>query len=138
VAYQALVYPAVNLDLGVDYASRKTFGAGDYFLSMQDMEWIEAHYFADYEKQKMDLRASPILEKDLSGLPPALVITAGFDPLRDEGEEYAQRLAQANVPVEYRCFEGTIHGFMSFSSAIDAGKHGLESVATRVREALHR
>jgi acetyl esterase len=138
VAYQVLVYPMVNVDLAADYASRQAFGGGDYFLSLEDIKWVNSHYFGDYEKQKLDLRASPILEKDLSGLPPALVITAGFDPLRDEGEHYARRLAEANVPVEYRCFESTIHGFMSFAGVLDAGKQGLELVATRLREVLQR
>ena len=138
VAYQALVYPSTNFDLEADYASRESFGGGDYFLTMQDITWISGLYFRDYEKEKADLRASPILEKDLSGLPPALVITAGFDPLRDEGEEYARRLAEAKVPVEYRCFDTTIHGFLSFSGALDAGKHGLELVADQIRKALYK
>ena len=76
------------------------------------------------------------MAEDLRGLPPALVITAGYDPLRDEGKHYGDRLAEAGVKVEYQCFESTIHGFMNFSGALDAGREGLELAAARVREVL--
>ena len=138
IAYQALAYPAVNLDTDADYASKKEFGGGEYFLSQQDLEWLRDLYLSYPEEEQKDLRASPILTEDLRGLPPTLVITAGFDPLRDEGRHYADRLMEAGVSVEYRCFESTIHGFMAFSGVIDAGRDGLEKVASCVREALHK
>jgi acetyl esterase len=78
--------------------------------------------------------ASPLLNPELRGLPPALVVTAGCDPLRDEGKQYADRLAAAGVPVEYRCFETTIHAFMSFAAAIPAAGEALSFVAGRLRE----
>lgn len=135
IAYQVLVYPAVDFSLDADYESRRQFGTGDYFLGQRDIDWIREMYLADMA-DAVDPRASPILTDDLSGLPEALVITAGFDPLADEGKAYAERLKGAGVPVEYRCFESTIHGFMAFAGRLDVGKEGLELVANRLRETL--
>jgi acetyl esterase len=81
--------------------------------------------------------ASPLLAPDLSGLPAALTITAGLDPLLDEGAAYHRRLVQAGVASEYRCFEGTIHGFLSFAGVLDAAREGLSLVANRVRQAVN-
>jgi acetyl esterase len=80
--------------------------------------------------------ASPIRASDLKGLPPALVVTAGNDVLRDEGKAYADRLTAAGVPVEYVCFDGSIHGFMSFPAAMPEGHEGLALVSDRLRKAL--
>lgn len=137
IAFQALIYPSVDVTPEADekYASRKDFGGGEYFLGREDMISLRGHYLDD-QALLYDPRVSPILAGDLGGLPPALVITAGFDPLLDEGKAYAERLGSAGVPVEYKCFETTIHGFMSFSGAIDVGKEGLALVADRVRAAL--
>jgi len=137
IAFQALIYPVVDLDTTTPFASRNEFGGGDYFLSIRDMEWFNSLYFADVATGVRDPRASPLLTDDLRGLPPALVITAGLDPLRDEGKLYAERLAAAGVPAEYRCFEGTIHVFVSFAPAIPAGDEALAFVAERLRAALH-
>jgi acetyl esterase len=101
------------------------------------MEWFTSQYLADAARQVRDPRASPLAADDLSGLPPALVLTAGCDPLRDEGKTYAERLKAAGVPVEYRCFDGTIHVFLSFAPIIPAGDEGLAFVAGRLRAALH-
>jgi acetyl esterase len=139
IAYQALVYPAVDVRDPVDdpaYPSRGLFGGGDFFLSMRDMEWFRSLYLTDAATEAHDVRASPIAASDLAGLPPALVLTAGCDVLRDEGKAYADRLARAGVPVEYQCFEGTIHAFMSFAGAIPLGLEGLSFVASRLRAAL--
>ncbi len=136
IAFQALVYPVVDFDLAAAYPSRAQFGGGEYFLSNRDMEWFGSLYLTDAQRQAHDLRVSP-LAGDLRALPPALVVTAGCDPLRDEGKAYADRLSAAGVPVEYRCFEQTIHGFMSFAGAIPAGLDGLSFVAARLRAALH-
>jgi acetyl esterase len=137
IAFQILMYPVVDLDTTAAFASRSEFAGGDYFLSMRDMEWFNSLYFADAATQVRDPRASPLRTDDLRGLPPALVITAGLDPLRDEGKSYADRLAEAGVPVEYRCFEGTIHAFVSFAPAIPAGDEALVFLAERLRRALH-
>ena len=101
-----------------------------------DLHWLSDMYFSNPDKEKDSLLASPILCEDLSGLPPALVITAGHDLLRDEGKHYAERLEAAGVAVEYVCFESTIHGFMTFGGALDVGKQALELAAQKLRENL--
>ncbi|MEO8259104.1 MAG: alpha/beta hydrolase [Acidobacteriota bacterium] len=136
VAYQALVYPVVDFRSGVTYPSAAEFGGGDFFLSNRDMEYFRSCYLDDVARHAGDPAASPLVG-DLGGLPPALVVTAGCDPLHDEGKAYADRLAAAGVPVEYRCFESTIHAFMSFARAIPVAVEGLSFVAARLRAALH-
>lgn len=138
IAFQALAYPVVDFDMAHSYPSQAEFGGGEYFLSVRDMDWFRAKYLSDVTSQARDPRASPLLNADLSGLPPALVITAGYDPLRDEGKAYADRLKAAGVPVEYKCFEQTIHACLSFAGAIPAGAEALSFVASRLRTALHR
>jgi acetyl esterase len=137
IVFQALVYPVTDLDLSKRYESREKFGGGYYFLSKRDMEWFAAFYLTNLPNEVADPRASPLVAHDLSGLPAAVVVTAGFDPLHDEGRAYADRLNAVGVPVEYRCFEGTIHAFMSFAPIIPVGEEGLAFVAARLRNALH-
>jgi acetyl esterase len=138
IAFQALVYPAVDLTAGAKYPSRVTFGSGEYFISNRDIAWIRDLYFNDPVRDGQDVLASPLLAEDLRGLPPALVVTAGLDPLLDEGRLYHERLVAAAVPSEYHCFDGTIHGFLSFAGVLDIGRAGLELVADRVKAALRR
>src|SRR5688572_13809421 len=102
---------------------------------MRDMEWFRALYLNDVNREASDPRATPIAG-DLTGLPPALIVGAGCDVLRDEGKVYADRVAAAGVPVEYRCFEGTIHAFMSFAGAIPMGLDALSFVASRLKRQL--
>jgi acetyl esterase len=135
IACQALLYPVTDFRKVGAYASHAEFGDGSYFLSTKDMEWFRSHYFAD-PTQYADTTASPIAAADLSGLPPALVTTAGCDPLRDEGRAYADRLAAAGVPVEYRCFDATIHACASFAGAIPAGREMLAYVADWLRSTM--
>ena len=136
IAYQALFYPVVDMTLSSS-PSRVQYGGGDFFLSNRDMDWFRDLYLTD-PSEASDPRASPLLAKDVSGLPPALIIAAGCDVLRDEGCAYAERLRAAGVPVEYRCFEGTIHAFMSFCGAIPMGREALSLAATRLRETVGR
>jgi acetyl esterase len=139
IAYQVLVYPALDLRDPVNdpvYPSRAQFGGGDYFLSMRDMEWFRSLYLSDVAREAGDPRVSPMAALDVTRQPPALVVTAGYDPLRDEGKAYADRLASSGVPVEYRCFEGTIHAFMSFAGAIPLGGDALSFVASRLKGSL--
>jgi acetyl esterase len=131
IAFQIPVYPCVDCRQSADYSSRKKFGNGEYFLSSADIEWVNRNYFTAADDAD-DFRASPIVATDLSGLPPALLITAGYDPLCDEGALYARRLSEAGVPVEYRCYTGTIHGFLSFAGVLDAGREALELIAERL------
>ena len=114
LAAQLLVYPAVDL-LG-EYPSRVE-NADGYFLTMADMQWFAAHYLGVDETDPaiaalaVDPRLSPLHAADLSGLAPAVVVTAEFDPLRDEGNAYAEALIAAGVKVEHQQFAGLIHGF---------------------------
>jgi acetyl esterase len=106
-ALQLLLYPVT--DAHARTASRRLFGEG-YLLTQADMEFFETHYLPD-ESARDDPRASVLRAPDLSGLPPAYVVTAGFDPLRDEGEEYALRMRAAGVPVALRRHPGLVHSF---------------------------
>lgn len=109
-AFQLLFYPGV--DATVRRRSRELFGRG-FFLTDEHMTWFLDHY-APPEADRTDPRLSPLLAEDLSGLPPTYVATAGFDPLRDEGEAYAQRLAEAGVPVALSRQADLIHGYVNF------------------------
>jgi acetyl esterase len=137
IAFQVLVYPVVDFRLDATYPSREKFGGGDFFLSNRDMEFFRSCYLDDVPRHANDPRASPLLGTDLAGLPPALVVTAGCDPLHDEAKAYADRLAAAGVPVEHRCFETTVHACLSFAGALPVGIEGLTFVAARLRAALH-
>lgn len=107
LAGQLLIYPAT--DLTGDYPSREENAEG-YFLDLPTMMWFMQHYAADAAAHE-DPRLSPMRHGDFSGLPPAVVVTAEYDPLRDEGEAYGAALSAAGVPVEVRRFDGMIHGF---------------------------
>jgi acetyl esterase len=111
LAGQVLIYP-VTYQIGPDTASRKENAEG-YFLTREDMAYFGGHYFASVEDAK-STDASPANAGDLSGLPPALLITAEYDPLRDEGEDYARSLKAAGVPVWLTRYDGMIHGFLNF------------------------
>jgi acetyl esterase len=120
-AYQLLFYPTT--DSTVRTRSQELFTDG-FFLTQQDMDWFMRHY-ATSEEDKHDPRYSPLLAPDLTGMPPAYIATAGFDPLRDEGEAYAERLRVAGVPVVLSRHADLIHGYANFLA-----------VGTRFREAL--
>lgn len=137
IAYQILVYPVVDMRLNAPYQSREKYGNGDYFLSTDSIKWLNSMYFTN-QADAGSILASPILTKDLSDLPPALVITAGYDILKDEGHHYAKRLNKAAVPADYVCFGSTIHGFMSFAGGIEAGHKGLDLVTQTLQEKLHQ
>ncbi len=134
IAFQLLMYPATDFTAS-EYESREKFGTGEYFLSTQDMEWFGG-LLCDEPEQLAAPKASPIKADDLSGLAPACTVTAGYDPLRDEGKAYAEKLAAAGVPSEYKCFAGTIHGFASFPGALAAGAEGLKFMAERLKAGL--
>ncbi len=108
-AFQALIYPVT--DYSAKRRSYELFAEG-FFLTRAEMDWYRDHYFASAE-DRADPRASPILADDLSGLAPAHVVTAGFDPLRDEGEDYAARLRDAGVAVTLRRESDLVHGFIN-------------------------
>ena len=110
-AFQLLIYPVTD-NSSQDTPSQRMFAQG-FFLTADVMRWFRAHYFGpDEATLSLDPAASPLLADDLAGLPPAHVVTAGFDVLRDEGEAYAVRLHDAGVPVTTRRHSGLIHGFI--------------------------
>lgn len=128
--YQLLLYPVT--DLASEHESRRLFGMG-YWLD--NMPFYTDAYIRRPE-DRLDPRASPLRAADLTGLPPARVITAGYDPLRDEGGAYAERLRASGVPVEYFCAESMVHGFLSLHAILPAGEAGLADCGAAIRRAL--
>ncbi len=130
-ALQLLIYPSV--DMVGHRKSYQLFG-NDFLLTMPLMQWFRAQYLND-ENEAQDPRVSPLLAQDLSNLPPAFVCTAGFDPLRDEGKAYADKLHAAGVPTVYRNFESLIHGFVGFGT-IAAAARAMDEIAFALRQGL--
>ena len=114
-AFQLLIYPAT--DMRAVAPSHTTNGQG-YMLTNDSIHWYRGNYIGD-QADWSDWRASPLLAQSHAGLPPALVLTAGFDPLRDEGLQYANALSAAGVPTQYVCFERQIHGFITMGRVIE-------------------
>lgn len=134
LAMQVLIYPAV--DMTVDRESHRKFAEG-YLLTRESIQWFVSNYLRGAE-DVADWRASPLRASDLAGVAPAYVITAGFDPLLDEGKAFADRLHEAGVPVTYECFEGMIHGFVTMGGVIAAAHHAIYRAATGLRQAFAR
>ncbi len=109
--------------------------AKGYFLEKEGMDWFTRCYVID-PAHRNDPRVSPLLCKDLSGLPPAYVITAGFDPLRDEGKDYAEALDKAGVSVTYVHYPSMVHGFFSFRSLIPKSREAISAAAAAVKAGL--
>ena len=132
IGLQVLIYPITHWRL--DTESYVDF-AEDYFLTRDSMAWFWQHYLAD-ESQRTDVRVSPLECRDLSGLPPALVITAEYDPLRDEGESYAAALTAAGVPTTLTRYDGMIHGFTRRLRLLDQARNCLDQVSGALRTAF--
>ena len=132
IRLQVLLYPVT--DVGVEWPSYQEFAEG-YLLTSESMRWFIAHYL-NSETEAADWRVSPLRAPSLAGLPPALIIAAGFDPLRDEGEAYARALRDAGVRVDYACYGGMIHGFVPMGRLIDTGNRAVSHIAGSLREAL--
>lgn len=130
--FQLLIYPAV--DLTMSFPSIETMGHG-LFLERDTMEWFLSHYLRS-DADRRDLRASPWFEPDVSGAPPALIVTAGFDPLRDEGEAYAKKLRDAGVTVDLVRHPGLFHGFTSVCGGIGHALPPVLAMAASLRRAL--
>jgi len=131
-AFQLLIYPATDMRCGAP--SHRTNGQG-YLLTNQSIAYYRGHYIAD-PAQWADWRASPLLAENLRGLPPALVLTAGFDPLRDEGRQYADALSAVGNAVQYICFERQVHGFITMGRLIDEANTAVDLCAAVLRRAL--
>lgn len=135
LAAQLLIYPAVDLqDAGVERYPSRVENADGYFLSSADMRWFGWHYAGEVADRR-DPRLSPIFG-ELAGLPPAVVVTAEFDPLRDEGEAYAAAMADAGVEVTLRRFDGLIHGFFGLAAASPACETAVRATCRLLRETL--
>jgi acetyl esterase len=134
IAYQLLIYPATDMRRG--HPSHTENGNG-YLLTTETIGYYHDHYIAD-PAHDLDWRASPLLHPDLSRLPPALVLTAGFDPLRDEGFEYANRLVAAGNRATYVCFERQIHGFITMGKVIDEANAAVTLCAGELARVLAR
>lgn len=132
-AVQLLLYPAV--DRTVDRESMEHFAEG-YFLTREDITSFYRHYTRGVDADSSDPRISPLLCRELSGLPPALVITAGFDPLRDEGEAYAAALNAAATPATLRRFDGLVHGFANMIGVSQACRAAMVEIASMLRHML--
>jgi acetyl esterase len=128
---QLLIYPAT--DCTRRRRSRELFGEG-FFLTAAQMDWFEASYLGSVgDASGRDPRASPLLAGDLSGLPPAMVVTAGFDPLRDEGEDYAEALRAAGTPALLRRFPSFVHGFIGAAGVSRACRDAVVEIAGATR-----
>jgi acetyl esterase len=132
LAYQLLIYPVT--DYGWDKPSYLENAEG-YLLQRETMRWFWGHYLAS-EAEGDNPLVSPLRAPDLSGLPPALIVTAEFDPLRDDGELYGQRLREAGVPVKISRYDGMIHGFFYMAGVLDQTKNLYDEIGTEVRAAL--
>lgn len=129
---QLLIYPATDLE--ATGGSMESCGAV-YPLNREIMDWFMSQ-FLNSEDDRKDWRGSPAKTDDLSGLAPALVMTAGFDMLRDQGEAYANKLREAGVPTTYRCYDTLSHAFTAFSGVVPAAKTACEEIARDMARAL--
>lgn len=132
LAFQLLIYPAVDMHRRT--RSHQENGQG-YWLTRESQDFCDRHYFRD-SSQHDDWRASPLLHPDLSHLPPALILTAGFDPLRDEGAEYARRLSESGNKASHVCFSGQIHGFITMGKVLDEAHTAVALCGAEVRRWL--
>ena len=134
LVFQLLIYPSV--DMSLDWPSHYQH-ADQLPLTRGTMRWFVDNYLAG-EQNKSDWRASPLRAASLKSLPPALVVTAACDPLRDEGEAYAKALAAANVPIESYCFPGQIHGFFTMGRVIADSERLIQMCAEALKGAFEK
>ena len=133
IAFQLLAYPATD-GVHFDNASYRN-NADGYLLTAEAMHWFWNHYAPNLEDRRGPY-ASPLLAERWQGLPPALVMTAEFDPLRDEGEAYARKLATAGVSVRLARYDGFIHGFFGHTRTVAAARAAMDDACAALREAL--
>jgi acetyl esterase len=129
LSFQLLVYPVCDSTL--DTPSHRAFAKG-YMLTHSEMVWFKRHYLPRDEDGNLPY-AAPLRCPDLRNLPPALVITAEYDPLRDEGEAYARRLQAAGVRATLKRYDGMIHGFFQMSGIMDQAKVAVREAAAALR-----
>jgi acetyl esterase len=132
LAFQLLVYPVTHCNYTTN--SYQNFAEG-YMLTRASMQWYWNHYLQE-AADATNPYAAPLVARDLSGLPPALVITAQCDPLCDEGAAYAQRLKEAGVPTTYSCYDGMIHGFFGMPAVLDKGRLAVAEASAALHKAF--
>ncbi|UIF89901.1 alpha/beta hydrolase [Cupriavidus sp. UYPR2.512] len=133
--HQLLLYPYLDCsDAAAASASYRECAQG-YFLSAAELDWYRAQYLAN-PADAADVRASPLHQRELHGLPPATIITAEYDPLRDQGEAYGEALQRAGGSATVRRWPGQFHGFISMQGMIDAASHALDTAAASLRQAF--
>jgi acetyl esterase len=132
LSFQMLIYPVT--DVASDAASHTEYASG-YLLTRDSMLWFIHHYLPGPDDVR-DWRASPLRAASLERLPPALVLTAGCDPLRDEGDEYARRLRQAGGVVDHICYGGMIHGFIGMGRLVATANRAIAHAGASLRQAL--
>jgi acetyl esterase len=133
IKLQVLIYPATAPN-SAEFASYEQYGEG-YLLTTRSMEYFREHYFGQAEISG-DYRAAPLAAEDLHDLPPTTMLIAKYDPLRDEGMAYAQRLAEARTHVVLTEYLGMTHAFFTLTGALDAANQALDQVASAVRQAM--
>lgn len=134
LTFQVLIYPALGTRGNCE--SIELFSKG-YFFEITPLQWFYEQYLEDLSIAD-DPMISPILADDFSGVPPTFVITAGYDMLRDSGEEYAKLLQQADVPAEFHRYETTIHGFLCMAGVIDAGRDAIDECGEKLKKAFQK
>lgn len=134
LCFQLLIYPGT--DMTESFPSHRTFGEG-YLLTSSLLSWFHDNYTpADMDHR--DWRVSPLHAQSHAGLPPAHIITAGFDPLQDEGKAYAEKLEASGVPVSFRHYEGMLHGFITQYAYVDQARAALSDCAARLAAAFRK
>jgi acetyl esterase len=133
LVHQLLIYPVTDVDF--DRPSYVANGTGDYFLSTIGMQWFWRHYLGSTSAKDAPL-AVVLSQADLSGLPPATVITAEYDPLRDEGDAYAKKLKSAGVAVDWACAPGMIHGFFGMFQIVPDAWEWIDRGAANIKKAF--
>jgi len=130
IGFQLLIYPTTKINFET---SERNFSAG-FFLDSRTIDWFRNHYVPP--GTEADPRLSPLDAKDVTGLPPAYIVTAGFDPLHEEGVAYAEKLKQAGVKVMQVDYPSMIHGFFSMPGLIPMASEAIRAAAHAVRDAL--
>jgi acetyl esterase len=134
IAFQLLIYPATDQRLGSASLARNGEG---YLLTRRLMETFRGYYLPRRE-DLLDWRASPLLAQSLAGLPPAFLLTAGFDPLLDEGRAYVERLAREGNEVAYREYPDMVHGFIVMGGVLDTANAAVEDCCTALRRQFEK
>jgi acetyl esterase len=130
--FQLLIYPVVDFE---DHSPSMREYENDHFLTRGFMDWCFESYLGSQDDRRAP-HAAPWYASDLRGLPPAMVMTAECDPLRDQGEAYARKMQNAGVAVELKRYDGMIHPFVSLAGIVDTGRTAISDAAAAIRQAL--